>query len=678
MAKINQLSFDVANLIAAGEVVERPASAVKELLENAIDAGATEITVETRRGGSALIRVADNGSGMESEDLPIAIRRHATSKIRDAEDLSAIGTLGFRGEALAATSAVSRLSIITKTKDANSGTILVAEAGSVTDISEIGCADGTTVLVENLFENVPARRKFLKKDATETQAIGAVIEKIALSRPDVAITFLADGVKKFSTPGDGELLHVLHALFGREMSSRLISVSGEGNGVSVSGFVGRPDNAKGNRNHQNVFINGRYVRSKTVLAAIERAFTSYMAPERFPVAALFLTIPTFAVDVNVHPAKLEVKFSDERAVFEAVYYAIRSALEDDVSRPYLELRKGSEAEKKHKLAHSFEMPAGASQLAFPEAPSAPSRPVTPTPVAPRPTTPARTVGAPSSAQPMPSASRVAASDKAPPERTVLSPEESLRIIEGATSDAAPSKDGETLAALLLRRRDEERAQLAASAEEDAPKSVSTIPKEDHTAPIPRYTLHGVAFNCYVIVELEDERLLIIDQHAAHERILFEALKKQRKEDKRILSVELLLPISLLLTREEAAAAEEHKNELFALGFAYDVKESTVYLTAIPDEITPPEAERLFASLCDDIANGVGDVALAEEKRRERLLYQIACKAAIKGGRRYDSAHIDWLVREVLSLPDVTVCPHGRPIAFYLSKGELDRRFDRIK
>ena len=319
MPKINQLSFAVANLIAAGEVVERPASAVKELLENAIDAGATRITAEIKRGGSSLIRIQDNGSGMEPEDLPVAIRRHATSKIKDADDLAAIGTLGFRGEALAAISAVSTLTIITKTKEAETGTMLSAEAGSVTEICEVGCADGTTVTVENLFDNVPARRKFLKKDATETQAVAAVIEKIAISRPDVALTFVADGVKKFATAGDGVLLHTLHALFGRDFASRLLAVSGEGTGVKVSGYVGRPDNARGNRNYQNVFINGRYVRSKTVLAAIERAYTSYMAPERFPVAVLFLDLPTFSVDVNVHPAKLEVKFSDERAVFEAVY-----------------------------------------------------------------------------------------------------------------------------------------------------------------------------------------------------------------------------------------------------------------------------------------------------------------------------------------------------------------------
>ena len=656
MAKINQLSFAVANLIAAGEVVERPASAVKELLENAIDAGATRITAEIKHGGSTLIRIADNGSGMEAEDLPISIRRHATSKIKNAEDLSAIGTLGFRGEALAAIGAVSTLTIITKTENAENGTMLTAEAGQIVEIAEVGCAKGTTVTVENLFQNVPARRKFLKKDATETQAVAAVIEKIAISRPDVAITFIADGTQRFITAGDGVLLHTLHGLFGRDFASRLLSVSGEGSGVSVSGFVGRPDNAKGNRNHQNVFINGRYVRSKTVLAAIERAFTSYMAPERFPVAVLFLDIPTFAVDVNVHPAKLEVKFSDERAVFEAVYYAVRNALEDDTSRPYFELHNQADKQKdkKYALVHSFEQNERAEQLKMPVQPikeeAPPRRPVEFT-----------------------SAVANAKTEKA----VTLSPEESLNILEKMSAPVTPSP-------LAPQKTEEKEKPLSPSYErKDEPSapvgSAAKIPQREHTAEPPcEYRILGVAFHCYVIVELADERLLIIDQHAAHERILFESLKKEREKDTRTLSVELLLPVAVLLTQEELGAAEVHKDELVSLGFAYDVKEHAVYLTAIPDELTPTEAEKLFATLCADIVNGVGDPALSEAKRKEKLLYQIACKSAIKGGRAYDSAHIAWLVKEVLSLPDVTVCPHGRPIAFYLTKGELDRRFDRIK
>lgn len=655
MPKINQLSFEVANLIAAGEVVERPASAVKELLENAIDAGATRITAEIKRGGSSLIRIVDNGTGIEPEDLPVAIRRHATSKIKTAEDLAAIGTLGFRGEALAAISAVSTLTIITKTKSAEEGTMLVAECGTVTEISEVGCADGTTVTVENLFENVPARRKFLKKDATETQAVAAVIEKIAISRPDVALTFIADGVKKFATAGDGVLLHTLHALFGKEFASRLLAVSGEGEGISVTGFVGRPDNARGNRNYQNVFINERYVRSKTVLAAIERAYTSYMAPERFPVAVLFLSVPTFSVDVNVHPAKLEVKFQDERAVFEAVYYAVRTALENDTSRPYFALERESAKDKKQALTHAFEPNGRAEQLSFAasQAPAARLAAFSPAP----------------KAAPIEHAPVIAASSSMPP-KSYLSSEDSLRVIEKVTEAVKVPARSEAERP-VVRKEEREEASL--------PTAVTKIPREEHKeASLPVYRILGVAFSCYVIVELADERLLIIDQHAAHERILFEALKKQREKDTRIMSAELLLPLCLTLSQEELGAASEAREELSSLGYAYEVKERAVYLTAIPAELTPPEAEELFVSMCADMASGVAEIALGEEKRREKLLYQLACKSAIKGGRKYGDEHIEWLVRELLSLPDVTVCPHGRPVAFYLSKGELDRRFDRIK
>ncbi len=652
MPKINQLSFEVANLIAAGEVVERPASVVKELLENAIDAGATEITAEIRRGGVSLIRITDNGSGMEAEDLPVCIRRHATSKIKDADDLAAIGTLGFRGEALAAISAVSDITIISKTGSAETGMMLTAKAGSVNEICEVGAADGTSVLVENLFENVPARRKFLKKDSTETQAVAAVMEKIAMSRPDIALTFITDGIRKFATPGDGVLLHTLHALFGRDFASRLLAAEGSVGEVRVSGFIGKPDNAKNNRNYQNVFINGRYVRSKTVSAAIERAYTSYMAPERFPVAVLFLDIPNFAVDVNVHPAKLEVKFSDERAVFEAVYYAVRTALENDTSRPYFAMVKEMPKEKKEDLIHTFGKNEKTEQIKMP--------PLLRTEQA------AKEKEVPKSAprfSPTATPIHVAASESAKSQK-VLSAEESMRILE-KTAEREEKKEPsqETLAEAWIKR------------EEIRPSDTSFVgklPHTEHKAPLPFYRIVGVLFRCYIIVELEDGQALMIDQHAAHERILFEEMKRERKNAP-IVSAELLFPLSLQLSPEEIGAAEESAGALAPLGFLYEIKEKNVHLLSIPADLTPPEAEKIFVSLIHET-----DPHIGEEMRREKLLYQLACKAAIKGGRTYDEGHIDWLVREVLSLPDVTVCPHGRPIAFYLTKNELDRRFDRLK
>ena len=288
MGKINVLSFEIANLIAAGEVVERPSSVMKELIENSIDSGATKIIAEIKHGGVSLIRVSDNGCGIEREDLPVALKRHATSKISEKDDLARIMTLGFRGEALAAISSVSKVTIITKTRDSEVGYMLSSEAGAVNDISEVGAADGTTVAVEDLFYNVPARRKFLKKDSTEAMNVAALIEKVALSRPDISIQFLVDGEERFKTPGDSKLINAIYATYGRAFADKMIAVDGEAGGIKVSGFVGRSDNAKKNRNAENIFINGRYVKSLTAMAALEKAYTSYIAPECFPACIIFL------------------------------------------------------------------------------------------------------------------------------------------------------------------------------------------------------------------------------------------------------------------------------------------------------------------------------------------------------------------------------------------------------
>ena len=675
MPKINQLSFEVANLIAAGEVVERPASVVKELLENAIDAHADAITVEIARGGVTLIRVADNGVGMTAEDLPLSIKRHATSKISGKEDLDAIATLGFRGEALAATAAVSTLTIITKTKDADVGTMLTSVGGEIKEISEIGCADGTTVTVEDLFLNVPARRKFLKKDVTETAAVTAVVEKIAISRPDIAIRYITDGTVRFVTAGDNNLAHALHALYGRELSTRLLPVSGSVGDTAVSGFVGRPDNARANRNMQSFFINGRYVKSKTVGAALERAFTSYMAPERFPVAFIFLDMPHFSVDVNVHPAKLECKFENERAVFEAVYYAVRTALEDSVARPDLGLAKDTKAGKNFALAHSFDAPEKAEQIKMPATltvekptPVAPSPAPTPSPVTSQtPVTPPSPVPSHREFTPV----EVAARDLPKPSFPTLSPDASLALCERFAEAERAAEE------YLAKSKPKKREAEAVPEAQEASLPVSTAATEEwETASLPEHRILGTAFNTYIFVELSEDRMLVIDQHAAHERILFERMKRDAKE-KSILSTPLLVPVAVSLTEEETAFAEEEKETLSALGFAYTVSSGKVHLITIPADISPVGAKDMFLSLITE-GRGGASLALSEELRREKMLYQIACKAAIKGGRQYGEEHVSWLVREVLSLPDITVCPHGRPIAFYLTKKELDRQFDRIK
>ena len=683
MGKINVLDFEIANLIAAGEVVERPSSVLKELIENSIDSGATSIVAEIKRGGVALIRVSDNGCGMDKEDLPVSIKRHATSKIKRREDLDGIMTLGFRGEALAAISSVSAVTIITKTASAETGSMLVSEGGRILDFSDVGCADGTTVVVENLFFNVPARRKFLKKDSTEAMNCAALVEKVALSRPDISIQLLVDGEERFKTPGDKDLLNTIYAVYGKDFASKLIKADGTANGIHVHGYIGRSDNVRKNRNYQNVFINGRYVKSLTAMAAIEKAYTSYIAHEAFPTCVLFLDMNPTAVDVNVHPAKLEVKFTNEQPVFEAVYYTVKRAIEDHEYRPEMLL---SAKDKGERNASGAFVPIGENtkgkQISIPNASS---------PVFSHRSTDRQSIdlsrpmrASSGAGEGFGSKSDLGSSFTRTP--TVKYDSEANKAsgaspISKASSDSFTSKDKAQITPKssidLLERYSK------ASANENYKASIDSQPK---SAPLPEirveedtpdYKFIGEAFNCYLLVEYEGA-MLVIDKHAAHERVIFEDLKRITEEDGRVASQALLLPITVILSPDGIATAEEYREELSLVGFEFETTDSYINLTSIPSSIGSMEAESLFAKMVDDIIEGKGNPEITEKIRREQALYQIACKAAIKGGRVYDRTVSEWIIKKVLSLPDVIVCPHGRPIAYKLTKTELDRQFDRIK
>ncbi len=640
MGKINVLDFEIANLIAAGEVVERPSSVMKELIENSIDSGATSIVAEIKRGGVALIRVSDNGCGMEAEDLPVSLKRHATSKIKRREDLEGIATLGFRGEALAAISSVSMVTIITKTATAEIGSMLTSEGGKIIDISEVGCADGTTVVVENLFYNVPARRKFLKKDSTEAMNCAALVEKVALSRPDISIQLLVDGEERFKTPGNNNLLDTIYAVYGKEFSSKLIEADGTANGIHVHGYIGRSDNVRKNRNYQNVFINGRYVKSLTAMAAIEKAYTSYIAHEAFPTCVLFLDMNPTTVDVNVHPAKLEVKFANEQPVFEAVYYTVKRAIEEHEYRPELTLPQ----KKSERNFESAFVPVGADtkgeQISF-AAPIRVEAPIQNT--APR-------------------------SDYNTP----------IKVASGAGSFGKSEKKAESSFTPKSSVELLERYRKAAPKEDYTPAPAPAAqPQPIEEAVIPDYKFVGETFNCYIIVEYEGA-LLVIDKHAAHERVIFEDLKRISEREGRVTSQSLLLPITVIMTPDELEAAREYTEAVNAVGFEYEVLDKCVNLTAIPDRVGSMEAESLFVKMIGELIEGRGNPEITDAIRREQAHYQIACKAAIKGGRVYDSSVTKWIIERVLALPDVIVCPHGRPIAYKLTKTELDRQFERIK
>ncbi len=661
MGKICVLDFEIANLIAAGEVVERPSSVIKELIENSIDSGATEITAEIKRGGVSLIRVTDNGCGMTAEDLPVALKRHATSKIRSREDLDGITTLGFRGEALAAISAVSSVTIITKTSDAECGTMLTSQDGKVLDISEVGASDGTTVVVEDLFGNVPARRKFLKKDSTEAMNVTALVEKVALSKPHIAIRLLIDGEERFATSGDGDLYNAIYSVFGKQFAEKMIRAEGKANGIHVSGYVGRSDNTRKNRNYENVFINGRYVKSLTAQAAIEKAYTSYIAPEGFPVCVLFVDMNPEMVDVNVHPAKLEVKFAGEQPVFEAIYHTVRAAIEKEEYRPGMTLKQSTE---RNPLG-AF-VPIGADtkgeQVSLNVAPKFDTPPVITR----------DNVSSKASYATSFNSNSYKRNDGSSVSRD-------FRAASGAGEDFIPKISGEDSLSILHKYADAKPSSYTPiSVVEDT--SVAQSPESVDSAvadPSVSYRFIGEAYDCYLFVEYEGE-LLIIDKHAAHERVIFEELLDLQKKDVRVASQQLLLSITVILSPDEISAASEFSSDLMAVGFDFELFDKYVNLTATPDTVSVSDAEALFVTMLDELVEGRGNPAVTDQIRREKALYQVACKAAIKGGRHYDESILNWLISRLLSIPDITVCPHGRPVAIKLKKSELDRQFDRIK
>ncbi len=679
MGTINVLPFSVANLIAAGEVVDRPASVIKELMENAIDAGATRVTVEICNGGVTFMRVTDNGCGMTPEDLPVAIRRHATSKIRDAEDLESILTLGFRGEALAAIASVSDIRIISKTADAEYGAVMEAHGGEEITVTEQGCSTGTSVIVENLFANVPARRKFLKKDTTETMAVVANVEKLALSNPQIAFRLIADGNVKLETAGDGNLKSAVYALYGREFASRLIEVQGENEGVEIHGFIGRTDNFKANRNFQNFFVNQRYVKSKTAMAALEQAYTSYMPPEKFPCCVLYITVNPTRVDVNVHPAKLEVKFSNEKAIFEAVYYTVRSALESNVTRPEMKLESGLRRGlatggrlsdsvvpiedrtlqtplNRRQLSYDLKgetQPQPQERMSAAEFRAQMGLPVT--------TPPKKELASETVEAPMPVAKSIprveARVEKTDPKPTVSVADEEAPVVE-------------------VSRKQEVLSEQAPSTEVCAVASPSQAVQAERNEDTPTldYRIVGDVFHAYVIVETGD-KMLLIDQHAAHERILFEQLKAGLR-DMEVSAQMLMLPIDCMMTAAEVEILKEYDEELKKIGFSLRYARNTVSADAIPEGIAPNAVSDLLQTMAGRLLDNTGSVKLTRDILFEKALYQAACKAAIKAGREYAEGHIEWLVKKLMELPDITFCPHGRPVAMELTKRTLDKQFDR--
>ncbi len=633
MPNINILPPLVADMIAAGEVVERPGSVVKELLENAVDAGAKNVTVELRGGGSAYIRVTDDGCGMSPEDAGVAFLRHATSKLRDARGLEAIGTLGFRGEALAAISAVSRIELTTRERGAESGTFVSLEAGDIQEMRPAGCPEGTTMIVRDLFFNTPARFKFLKSDRTEAQNCVAVALKAALAHPEVSVKCIRDGQEQFFSPGDGRADSCVYSLLGRETAQGFLKAEAEVDGVRVSGYVSSPRAGRGNRGMQHFFCNGRPIRSLTLQTALEQAYKNSLMVGRFPACVLYVTLSCAAVDVNVHPTKSEVKFSDEHRVFDAVYHAALGALERENALP---------AQPKESGTPRF--------VRESEPPRAPSR----TDVQARSTVP----------KPREGFYR---------QMTAQEFREELRDGLGsatrACTERTPSeRTGGMLPEIPRRQREQPGARIDRPDRAEPPKPQPR--SEESGSEAPEFRLVGEAFACYILVE-RGEDLIFIDKHAAHERILFDRLKAQKRS---LMSQMLLVPVTMSPGAGDTELLLENAPLLEKLGFELEAFGSdSVVLRAVPAETDSGDARAMLEEILDRLKNAERpdpDAALDE------ILHTVACKAAIKAGRSSTPEELKALAERVLS-GEVRYCPHGRPVSFTRSKRELDKLFGRL-
>lgn len=644
MPDIQILSPHLADLIAAGEVVERPASVVKELVENAFDAGARTVTVELRGGGATYLRVTDDGCGMTPEDAGIAFLRHATSKLHDAQGLEAIGTMGFRGEALAAISAVSHITLTTRRRGAPSGTHMTLDAGEIQDMYETGCPEGTTMIVRDLFYNTPARRKFLKTDRAEGAACAAAALRCALGRPDVSVRCIRDGEEVFFSPGDNKLDSCVYSLLGRELAKTLLPCEGEVDGVRVHGFISSPSAGRGSRAQQHFFCNGRWIRSAALQAALEQAYRNTLLVGRFPACVLYVELSCAAVDVNVHPAKTEVKFSHERAVFDAVYYGARAALEAE-KEPVATLSKAAKPEAVPK-ADPFVPAAPKAAPAAAQHPPAPAAPIFSGARTYAPAAPAEEAVSFRS----PTASAFAAPRVTPP--PVFTP----------PAPAAPQPPGPIAPAAPVVQS----VQTALEPEPETPSPLArAVPPET-----PPARLIGEAMHTYILVE-KGETLILIDKHAAHERINFDRLRQNPAD---IPSQTLLEPLPFTPDASDAEVLQQHGDTLAELGFTLEpFGRSDYILRGVPAQIDAGDALPALEEICAQLRHGAHTDAQAV---RDEVLKTVACKAAIKAGWQTEPEELLRLADAVCA-GEVKYCPHGRPVAVTLTRRELDKLFKRI-
>lgn len=655
MGKINVLDKHVAELIAAGEVVERPSSVIKELVENSIDAGSSAITVEIKNGGITYIRVTDNGCGIAREDVPVAFLRHATSKVRVQDDLESIGTLGFRGEALASIAAVAQVELITRTQEELAGTRYVIASGDEQSCEDAGCAPGSTIIVRDLFYNTPARMKFLKKDMSEANAVAGVLDKIALSHPEVSLRFLRDSRETLHTPGDGKLKSAVYSVYGKEFAQGLIPVDYELSGVKVWGFVSKPSSARPNRSMQQFYINGRFVKSRTAMVAMEEAFKGSLMVGKVPACVLHLSVSCSAVDVNVHPAKIEVRFINEKPIFDAVYHGVKTALNQGDTPGVIPLKKPVLSPFQQAGLSSAEP---ADQMKFSAA-----SPVSKAVIPPQPT--AKQESEPKKQEPMPSRSFAVRDAQSPdfhtdykvklPEFPVPRPEP--QIIADEPAGNIPDETGPEVVQAPASSNEEQPVQLAAErTDQPAEKTERLV---------------GEAFGTYIIVQRGEDELVFIDKHAAHERMLYERLRSQGGE---AVQQMLLQPVPVTLDKNEYAAVLEATETLSRAGFEIDdFGSGTVLVRSAPLILGGEDVADAVMEIAGYLLSAKTDITT---EKLDWLYHNVACRAAVKAGDESSPQELAALAKRI-EQEDVRYCPHGRPVSFILKRKELEHQFGRI-
>ncbi len=657
MGVINVLDKHVAELIAAGEVVERPASAIKEMIENSIDAGSSDITVEIQNGGITFMRVTDNGCGIMRDDVKLAFLPHATSKIKLENDLDRISTLGFRGEALSSISSVSRLQLLTRNENEDIGISYEIDGGEEVSFDDAGCPVGTTIIVRDLFYNIPARMKFLKKDRAEGNAVANVIDKIALSHPEIAFTFIRDGKRVLNTSGDGKIKSAIYSVYGRDFANGLIPVNYELNGITVKGYISKPVNARPNRSMQNFFINGRYVKSVTAMAAIEEACKGNVMVGKFPACVLHISIPFEAIDVNVHPSKIEVRFINERPVFDAVYHAVKTSLNNNDERKSVTFNNARNDNAFSEIKKP--KPFVTTPAVFEKKEEKKSDPF------------AYLNEAIKSSKPIKSFNPSVSNFNSP---TDIYSKEAVRreadIEHKIQENINRTKPEDTV--IVSKSKNELNIPDEELIVNETKEVVEKEPEPLYAQPKNKLTFLGEAFKTYILVEKNDKEIIIIDKHAAHERMIYERLKKERGAG---FTQVLLQPITVTLNKNDYESAISNLDMFKECAFDIeDFGNGSLIVRGAPQYLDISDIESSVIEMAGYIAQNKKDI---RSEKMDWIYHNVACRAAIKGGNISTREELIDIANKLDEDPTLRYCPHGRPVCMVLSRYELEKQFGRV-